>query len=554
MGIIERFCRTEFNSYEDFKQNFTINVPENFNFAYDVVDEWAKIEPQKRALVWCNDEGESRTFTFSDISVLSCKAANAFKALGIGKGDSVMLMLNRRYEYWIIMMALCRIGATAIPATNQLTAKDIKYRTDMADVKLLITVDNDGICAYIDEVLGEDSSCKKATVARAREGYLFFNDLIDASSADFERPTGDFAPKNNDIMLCYFTSGTTGMPSMVVHDFTYPLGHILTAKFWQNLRETDLHFTSADTGWAKASWGKLFGQWICGAAVFAYDYSSRFKPTDFLRLISEYKITTFCAPPTVYRFFIKEDMGNYDLSSLRACYIAGEPLNPEVFNRWKEYTGIELREGFGQTETPVMIATNPWIAPKPGSTGKPMPWLNAELLDENGDKCEAGVEGEICIPLANGRPAGLFLEYKKNPTKNASAFRDGYYHTGDMAWADEDGYFWFVGRNDDVIKSSGYRIGPFEVESALLEHPAVLETAITAVPDPKRGQVVKATIVLAKGYTPSDELILELQNHVKHVTAPYKYPRIVEFVDALPKTSSGKIRRVEIRNKDKESE
>ncbi|NLD86813.1 MAG: AMP-binding protein [Clostridiales bacterium] len=550
--MIERFCRTEYSSYEDFKQNFTINIPENFNYAYDVVDEWARIEPDKTALVWCDDTGASRTFSFSDISVISKKTANALVSLGISKGDCVMMMLKRRYEYWIITMALCRLGAIAIPATNQLTSKDIKYRTDMADVKLLITVDNEGICGYIDEVLDNSSGCKKATVAGKREGYIDFSALMDSSSEDFRRPTGDNATKNEDVMLCYFTSGTTGMPSMVVHDFTYPLGHILTAKFWQDLKETDLHFTSADTGWAKASWGKLYGQWICGAAVFAYDYSSKFKPTDFLKLIGEYKITTFCAPPTTYRFFVKEDMGNYDLSSLRACYIAGEPLNPEVFNRWKEYTGIELREGFGQTETPVIIAANLWVDPKSGSTGKPMPWLNAVLLDENGEKCEAGIEGEICIPISERHPAGLFIEYKKNPEKTAESFHDGYYHTGDMAWYDEEGYYWFVGRNDDVIKSSGYRIGPFEVESALLTHPAVLETAITAVPDPTRGQIVKATVVLTKDYTPSDELIKELQNHVKHVTAPYKYPRIVEFVDALPKTYSGKIRRVEIRKKDYE--
>ena len=554
--MIERFCnRTEFSSYEDFKENFKIIVPENFNYAYDVVDEWAKLEPEKKALVWCNDHGEERTLTFSDISRISRQAANALQGLGIGRGDSVMVLLKRRWEFWCISMAVCRLGATLIPATHQLTAKDIRYRIEMANVKMVIAVDDDYVCGCINDAFDTmGSSCIRATIAGAREGYLDFSAAMEAASPDFVRPSGDQASRNEDIMLCYFTSGTTGMPSMVAHNFIYPLGHILTARYWQDLRETDLHLTAADTGWAKASWGKLYGQWICGAAVFVYDYGTRFHPTDFLSLIGKYHITTFCAPPTIYRFFIKENLEAYDLSSLRACYIAGEPLNPEVFNRWRDYTGIELREGFGQTETPVMIAASPWIKPKPGSTGKPMPWINIHLLDESGQDCEPGDEGEICVPIQNGHPAGLFVEYRGNEKKNAEAFRDGYYHTGDMAWMDEDGYIWFIGRNDDVIKSSGYRIGPFEVESALLEHPAVLEAAITAVPDPQRGQIVKATVVLTKGYSPSDALIKELQNHVKRVTAPYKYPRIVEFVDKLPTTISGKIRRVEIRNRDSEKQ
>jgi len=550
--LIERFCRTDFSSYEDFYNNFTIRVPENFNFAYDIVDEWAAQEPDKRALVWCNDQGDERTLTFSDISNLSKKAANALYRLGIRKGDAVLVVVKSRFEYWYLSMALCRLGAILIPATFQLTEKDFKYRMSMADVRMVITVDDGRLCQCVDNVIAQmESTCLKATVGTPREGYLDLPALVEAESADFPRPTGDQATHNDDIMLCYFTSGTTGMPSMVVHDFTYPLGHILTAKFWQDLRPDDLHFTAADTGWAKCSWGKLYGQWICGAAVFTYDYSTRFQPTDYLHLIGKYHVTTFCAPPTIYRFFIKEDLTAFDLSSLRACYIAGEPLNPEVFRRWKEITGLEMREGFGQTETPVMIAANPWIPPVPGSTGKPMPWINVQILDDDGCECDAGIEGELCIPLTNGRPAGLFLEYRKNPEKTQKAIHDDYYHTGDMVWKDENGYIWFVGRNDDVIKSSGYRIGPFEVESALLEHPAVLETAITAVPDPKRGQVVKATIVLAKGWEASDELIKELQNHVKKATAPYKYPRIVEFVKELPKTDSGKIKRAEIRNADR---
>ncbi len=551
MGLIERYCQTEFSSYEDFKTHFTIHVPENFNFAYDIVDEWARLEPTKRALVWCNDRGDEHTFTFSELKTLSDKAANALLGLGIKKGDKVMLMLKRRYEFWVTMMALAKIGATAIPATNRLTVKDVKYRVEKADVKLIVAVCDKQMCDYINEAVGD--TVKKVVVDGTYEGFIDFTALCDAASADFVRPTGENATKNDDIMLGYFTSGTSGMPSLVVHNFTYPLGHILTAKFWQDLREDDLHLTVADTGWAKCAWGKLYGQWICGAAIFVYDYGTKFQPVDLLRQVESHNITTFCAPPTIYRFFIKEDLSQFHLKSLRASYTAGEALNAEVFNRWKEFTGLELREGFGQTETPVMIATPKWISPKPGSTGKPMPWMNIKLLDEQGDEVEAGSEGEICVPIDERRPAGLIVEYFGNPEKNAQSFHDGYYHTGDMAWKDEDGYIWFVGRNDDVIKSSGYRIGPFEVESALMTHPAVLETAITAVPDPKRGQIVKATIVLTKDYTPSDELVKELQNHVKRTTAPYKYPRIIEFVSELPKTISGKIRRAEIRKQDNAS-
>ncbi len=548
MGLIEKYCRTEYASYEDFKKNFTINVPENFNFAYDIVDEWAKISPDKRALVWCDDKGADRTFSFGEMKRLSDKTANALVSIGIKKGDRVLLILRRRYEFWITMMALCKIGATAIPATNQLTAKDIKYRVEQAEVKLIVAVSDDQLCGYIDEAVGD--SVMKISVEGKRDGYINYDELCESTSDEFVRPVGDAATANEDIMLCYFTSGTSGMPSMVTHNFVYPLGHILTAKFWQDLREDDLHLTVADTGWAKCAWGKLYGQWICGAAIFVYDYVTRFQPLDLLHQIERHNLTTFCAPPSTYRFLIKEDLSQFHLTTLRACYTAGEPLNAEVFNRWKEFTGLELREGFGQTETPVMIATPKWIKVKAGSTGKPMPWMNVKLLDANGEECEVGAEGEICIPIADGRPAGLIVEYWKNDEKNAKSFHDGYYHTGDMAWKDEDGYIWFIGRNDDVIKSSGYRIGPFEVESALLTHPAVLETAITAVPDPKRGQIVKATIVLTKKYTPSDELVKELQDHVKRTTAPYKYPRIIEFVNELPKTISGKIRRVDIRKQD----
>ena len=554
MGIIERYCRTEYSSYEDFYHNFTIHVPEQFNFAYDIIDEWAKLEPEKKALVWCNDHDEERTFTFTEISELSRRAASAFTELGLKYGDTVMLMVKRRWEFWVIVPALCRMGVIVVPASFQLTAKDVAYRADIANVKMLITVPDDGICANIEAGLAKyGKPCIKGVVGGQRDGYLDITSLIEAGDPNYVRPTGDNAPKNDDIMLGYFTSGTSGMPSLVVHDYTYPLGHILTAKFWQNLEEDDLHLTVADTGWAKCSWGKLYGQWICGAALFVYDYGTRFQPLDLLTQVQKHNVTSFCAPPTVYRFLIREDLSQFHLTSLRKSHTAGEALNPEVFNRWKEFTGLEIREGFGQTETPVLIATTKWTEPRSGSTGMPLPWMNIKLIDENNEEVEVGSEGEICIPIDERRPAGLVREYRCNPEKTAASFHDGYYHTGDMAWKDEQGYVWFVGRNDDVIKSSGYRIGPFEVESALMEHPAVLETAITAVPDPKRGQVVKATIVLTKGYEPSDELVKELQDHVKRVTAPYKYPRIVEFVKELPKTASGKIRRVDIRNKDAEN-
>lgn len=551
MRIIDKYCKMNYRSYRDFKERFVINVPERFNFAYDVVDEIAAKSPDKTALVWCNDEGEEHFFSFGDMKTLSDKAANVLKDCGIGRGDRVMLTLKRRYEYWIITLALCKLGATVIPATFLLTEKDFKYRFTAANVRMIITEDDDELCGYIAKAQAATGDILRVKASlREREGFLNFTEALEAASPDFERPTGEDAQENSDVMLMYFTSGTTGMPKMVTHDFTYPLGHIVTAGFWQNLQETDLHFTAADTGWAKCSWGKIYGQWICEAAVFAYDYGTRFKPQDYLHLIEKYKITTFCAPPTIFRFFIKEDLSQFDLSSLRATYIAGEPLNPEVYKQWYQATGLKLREGYGQTETCVLAATFPWLEPKPGSMGKPSPWFNIQLLDRDGRVCEPGEEGEVCVDMRLGRPAGLFIEYYQAEEKTAECKYDGFYHTGDMAWADEDGYLWFIGRNDDVIKSSGYRIGPFEVESAMLEHPAVLETAITAVPDPVRGQVVKATVVLARGYTPSEELKKELQNHVKKATAPYKYPRIVEFVDELPKTSSGKIRRVEIRQRD----
>lgn len=550
--LISKFCETDFSSYEDFKARFKIRVPENFNFAYDVMDELAATKPDARALVWCDDKGGEVTLTFGDMKRLSDKAASMFASYGIAKGDVVMTLLRSKYQYWICALALHKLGAVLVPATHQLVEKDLKYRFNAAGVKAVVAVGDTRLLTAIDNVKGETPTLEHRFVVGAeQDGWIDFDKAMEAASADFTRPTGDAATTNDDLMLMYFTSGTTGMPKMVVHDFRYPLGHILTAKFWQNLQPGDLHFTHADTGWAKTSWGKIYGQWLSEAAIFVYDYENKFKPTDLLHVIEKHKITVFCAPPTVFRFLIKADIENYDLSSLRHCCIAGEPLNAEVYNKWKEITGLELREGFGQTETAVLIANFPWIDAKPGSTGRPSPHFDVKLIDENGDEVEPGDEGEICIDISNGRPAGLTCGYYKNPEKTAEIMYDGWYHTGDMAWMDEEGYLWFVGRADDVIKSSGYRIGPFEVESALVEHPAVLEAAITAVPDPERGQIVKATVVLVKGYTASDALKKELQDHVKRTTAPYKYPRIIDFVDEIPKTFSGKIKRAEIRKNDK---
>lgn len=549
--MLDRFLpQTSFASYEEFVQNFRIDVPENFNFAYDVVDEMAATDPDKVAMVWCDEDGKDACFTFADMKRYSDKAANYLQSLGIRRGDRVMLVLKRRYQFWFCLLGLHKLGAVAVPATHLLSTHDIVYRCNSADIKMIITIDDEWVLHHVDEAQCESPTLQlKAIVDGHREGWLDFAQGLETASEAFVRPTGDEATRNDDMMLIYFTSGTTGMPKMVQHDFTYPLGHIVTAGYWQNVRKDGLHLTVADTGWAKAVWGKIYGQWICGATVFVYDYE-KFVPADLLRVIQDHKVKTFCAPPTIYRFLIKEDLSKYDLSGLEYCVVAGEPLNPEVFDNFLAGTDMKIMEGYGQTEMIVALATYPWLEPRPGSMGKPTPGYNIDLLDENGESCEVGVEGEIVIRTGDSRPPGMFGGYYRDEELTRKSWHDGIYHTGDMAWRDEDGYYWFVGRADDLIKSSGYRIGPFEVESALVEHPAVIECAITGAPDPVRGQIVKATVILAKGYTPSDALVKELQDHVKRVTAPYKYPRVVEFVDELPKTISGKIRRVQIRHED----
>lgn len=545
----------DFDSYEDFKKNFTLEIPDNFNFAYDVVDVYASESPDKIALVWCDDNGNEKTFSFKELRDYSNKTANLFLKIGIKKGDSVMLILKSRYEFWFCLLALHRIGAIAIPATHMLTKKDILYRVEKADIKAVICADDDYVIGEINEAYEDINSILKYRIVlgnKTRTGWINYDkEIIDASDT-FSRPLGEDATKNNDISIVYFSSGTTGLPKMVQHDYVYPISHIVTANYWQNVSDGGLHYTVADSGWAKCIWGKIYGQWIAGSAVFVYDYE-KFSADTMLEKVSKYNVTTFCAPPTIYRFLIREDLSKHDFSKIKYCVVAGEPLNPEVYEQFFELTGLKLMEGFGQTETIVSIATYPWMEPKPGSMGKPSPLYDIELLNNEGNACEIGEEGEICINTSFNNPPGIFQGYRAETQRTKSVWHDGYYHTGDMAWKDEDGYFWFVGRADDIIKTAGYKVGPFEVESALIEHPGVLECAITGVPDPIRGQVIKATIVLNKNYVASETLKKELQTHVKNITAPYKYPRIIEFVSELPKTISGKIRRVEIRDKDKEN-
>lgn len=526
--------------------DYQLKVPGPFNFAYDVVDAIAAAEPGRRAMHWCNEAGESRTFTFADLKEQSDRTAAFFQSLGLKKGDPVMLILKRHYEFWFAILALHKIGAVAIPATNQLQVKDLTYRYQAADIKAVICTGEGEIAAHVDEAASQTGQkLVRVMVHGSRDGWLSFQNGLDQSQP-FVRPTGDEAPGNKDRMLLYFTSGTTGMPKMVTHDFTYPIGHIPTARYWHRVDPDGLHLTVADTGWAKSAWGKIYGQWLMEAGVYVYDYD-RFVPQALLARLQDDRVTTFCAPPTLYRFLIKEDLAQYDLSHLQHCTIAGEALNPEVYEQFLKATGLELKEGYGQTEMTLAVVTNYWMKTKPGSMGKPSPVYNIVLLDDEGREVAPGQSGEICIRIEPDTLPGMFRGYYRDPDLTARVWHDGVYHTGDLAWQDEEGYLWFVGRADDIIKSSGYRIGPFEVESVLMEHPAVLECAITGVPDPDRGQVVKATVVLARGYAASEALKIELQNYVKTHTAPYKYPRILEFVTELPKTISGKIRRVEIR-------
>ncbi|MGP1369533.1 MAG: AMP-binding protein [Treponema sp.] len=541
----------DFKDYADLKKNCRLKAPENFNFSYDIIDRYAKDCPEKRALVWCDDNGEEKTFTFADISVESKRAAYFLSAAGIKKGDAVMLILRRRYEFWILMPALHRIGAIVVPATDQLLQKDIEYRTNAAEIKMIISYENPLIQTEIEKAMPASKTVKTlVTVGSEREGWVNFHKEYEKCAAEFPRPVGEAATNNEDPMLMYFTSGTSGYPKMVLHNFVYPIGHIITAKYWHGVVDDGLHLTVAETGWAKATWGKLYGQWICGTAIFVYDMTS-FKPDKMLQKISQYGVTTFCAPPTVYRYLIRQDLSKYDLSSVVRCTTAGEALNGEVYNKFHQFTGQKIFEGYGQSESAI-IAGNFLNEPvKPGSMGKASPAYEVEIVDPNGKPVATGEVGELVIHVDGEYSFGLLTGYYRDVALTADAFDGGVYHTGDTVYQDEDNYIWFVGRKDDIIKSSGYRISPFEVESVLQQHPSVMECAVTGVEDAKRGQAVKATIVLSPGFEASHELEIELFDFVKHETALYKCPRIIEFVKELPKTISGKIRRVEIREKDK---
>ncbi len=551
--LLQRFCpRTEFTSYEDMKQNFTITVPEDFNFGFDVVDAWAELYPEKAALVWTNDETAMQQFSFGQVRAESNRACHFLLEKGLKKGDVVMLILKQRPEIWFLMTALHKLGVVVIPAPYLLTQKDLEYRLEVAQVKMLITVADAEVVENVKAALPQCKTVEHfVTVGdSAVDGAIDYRRVIGAYSPEFARPTGDAATTVTDPMLIYFSSGTTGMPKMVLHDYSSPLGQITTALFWQRVQNNKVHWTHSDSGWAKFAWGKIYGQWICGASIGVYD-TEKFVPHDFLEAIQRIRPTTFCATATIFRFLIKEDLSGYDFSFIEHASLAGEPLNPEVFRKIEELTGLRIYEGFGQTESSVLLANFPWDEIRPGSMGKPSPIYDIDLLDEDGNHCEDGIVGSISVRNARDvHPTGLFREYWKDPAAMEKSFAHGHYSTGDTAWRDADGYYWFVGRNDDIIKCSGYRIGPFEVESALMEHPSVLECAVTAKPDTMRGDVVKATIVLAKGFSPSEAFIKELQNHVKQVTAPYKYPRVIEFVTELPKTNSGKIKRTDIRAKD----
>lgn len=562
-------------------ETFSVHYPDNFNFGYDVVDDIATNDPDRRAMIWCNPEGEEHIFTFADMKRWSDKTANFLVDQGIKRGDYVLVVLRRHYQFWFVATALAKIGAVMVPATFMLKEHDLEYRLNGASISSIICTSVGEISQIADNVIDECPSVTSrilvngagggttkyddegnliavaGTVGAAlsgeegicaasieRKGWADFNSGVRAASEVFERRDTVAA----DPMLMYFSSGTSGNPKMVLHNSGYAVAHLITAKHWHNVQPDGVHFTIADTGWGKAVWGKYYGQWLMEACVLTYDFD-RFNAGEILSLISKYQVTTLCCPPTMYRLMMSENFDAYDLSSLQYSTTAGEALNPDLFNFWKEHTGLTIFEGFGQTETPLTIANLKHSTPRSGSMGKPVPLYDVEIQRDDGSRCNTGETGEICIRM-EPRPAGIMMEYYRDPEKTANAIYDGWYHTGDTAWVDEDGYFWYVGRNDDVIKSSGYRIGPFEIESELLEHEAVRECAVTGVPDPVRGFAVKATVVLADGFTGSDELTRELQAWVKHRTAPYKYPRIVEYVDALPKTVNGKIRRVAIRQKD----
>ena len=546
MELFEKFV-TEKLDEKGTLLDIKYHYPENYNFAFDIVDWYGQNEPDRKAMIWVSNEDEEIVFTFADIMRESAKTAHYFRAMGIKKGDRVLVVLRRHYEWWFTMMALCKIGAIAIPATDQLKEHDFVWRFNSAGVSAIVCTATGNVIQEAENAANKCNINIRIITNGKREGWSTFSEEYVKYPDVYTRADNPEDTKADEIMLMYFTSGTTAYPKIAAHMHTYSLAHFTTAHNWHHVDPNGIHFTVAETGWGKAAWGKLYGQWICGTCVFVYDFA-KFDQAKLLGKIAKYGITTFCAPPTIYRFMIKEDLSKYDLSSLRYITTAGEALNPEVYNKMKEATGLSIMEGFGQTETTLTVANFIGMTPKPGSMGKPNPQYDIKLLDSDGNIIDGiGEEGEVCIDISKERPLGLYKEYYRDEVQTKEAMHDGYYHTGDMAWRDEDGYLWYVGRTDDIIKSSGYRIGPFEIENVLMEHPAVLECAVTGVPDPVRGQVVKATIVLTKGYTPSEDLKVDIQQFVKRETAPYKYPRVVDFVEELPKTISGKIKRTELR-------
>ncbi len=557
MAIYEKFIgrsRESFISLKDCRENFKITYENDFNFAYDVIDVLGTEKPDKLALLWVSNKGEEKRFTFGDMKRLSDKAANYFVSEGVKKGDPVLLILKRSYLFWVITLALNKIGAIMVPASNMLKGKDYVYRCNKAKIKYAVITGDDECTEDFDSVLDKYETIEKRFVTKHKpvEGWIDFEEGFESASENWTRPTGDAGTTVDDTMIINFSSGTTGYPKIITHDFRYPLGHIMTGVFWHHVIDGGIHFTVSDSGWAKSLWGKYYGQWFGETANFVYDFD-KFDGADILSKLEKYKITTFCVPPTMYRLMLQNDVSKYDLSSITHCCTAGEALNADIFNKWKEATGLEIHEGFGMSETPVSICTiYPWTKPIPGAIGFPAPGLDVHILDEDGNHCQRGTIGEICIksPSPEEHPCGVLSGYNFSKEDTAEAYRGGFFHTGDLAYRDEQGRFVYFGRNDDVIKSSGYRIGPFEIESVMLEHPAVLEVAVTGVPDPVRGFVVKATVVLRPGFEGSPELVKELQTYVKTNTAPYKYPRIIEFVDELPKTFSGKVRRVAIRQAD----
>lgn len=540
--IYTKFCRETFDE-NGVISGFEAVHEDNFNFAYEVVDEIARLEPDRRAMVWCNEAGEERTFTFGEMSSYSSKAANLFTASGIKKGDRVMLVLKRHYQFWFAILGLHKIGAVAVPATHLLTKKDLLYRFNAAGISAIVSTAEGEFASHVEDAIDSYDGLKVRFLARGeREGWISFDREIEKYPDTFERL--DF--KSSELMLLYFTSGTTGYPKMVCHNHLYPLAHIVTAKHWHNVQPDGLHLTVSETGWAKSVWGKIYGQWFLAAGIFVYDFD-KFIPSHLLERIQRYKVTTFCAPPTIYRFLIKEGLEHYDLSCLKYVTTAGEALNPEVFRKFQEYTGLMIMEAFGQTETTALTANYVGTKTMVGSLGKASPMYDLDVVDEEGKPVPNGTVGELVVRTRGEKQMGMFVGYYEGPQKTEEVWKDGVYHTMDTVWRDDDGFFWYVGRMDDVIKASGYRIGPFEIESVLMELPYILECGVTGAPDPVRGVVVKASIVLTKGTEPSDALVKEIQDYVKKQTAPYKYPRIVEFVDELPKTISGKIRRVELR-------